>query len=155
MFDFLKRKSRPKETGKIDSAMPSLAFKDGAAALEYACQFMSCPLAEGSMLAALVLDAQNVFGTDTAVRIQSDGNQLAWVRVASETGGFEVATATANPKGPRLRVGQLVAWQAVSYAPAIAATMKDDRLGWIGLIIGTLRPEHANGSWLGDERFLP
>jgi uncharacterized membrane protein len=45
----------------------------------------------------------------------------------------------------------------MKYVPDIAeaATAKDKRFGWVGLIVGTLKPEHVNGRWTGDERFLP
>ena len=154
MFDFFKRK-KPIHSSASESGIPPLYFKDGNAALEYACKFMECPLGEGSFLPAVVLDSRELFGTQTAVKIQDDGNQLAMLRVASDDGGFLVAATTANPKGPRLQSGQLVAWKAMKYVPAIAETTKDKRFGWVGLIVGTLKPEHVNGSWAGDERFLP
>lgn len=155
MFDFFKRK-KPVATGG-DGGMPPLFFKDGTAALEYACKFMECPLEENCVLPAVVLDTTELLGTSEAVKIQSDGNQIAMLRVASDDGGFLVVAATANPKGPKLQPGQLVVWKAMKYVPDIAkaASAKDKRFGWVGLIVGTLNPEHANGRWSGGERFLP
>jgi hypothetical protein len=98
-----------------------------------------------------------VLGTSEAVKLQGDGNQIAMLHVASNDGGFLVVATTANPKGPKLQPGQLVAWNAMKYVPGIAeaATAKDKRFGWVGLIVGTLKPEHVNGRWTGGERFLP
>lgn len=154
MFDFLKRKKTTLPFASECGISP-LYFEGGNAALEYACKFMDCPLGEGVSLPALVLDSRELFGTSTAVKIQDDGNQLAMLRVASDDGGFLVAATTANPKGPKLQPGQLVAWKAMKHVPAIAETTKDKRFGWVGLIVGTLKPEHVNGSWVGGERFLP
>lgn len=83
--------------------MKPLFFNDEAAALAHACRYMECPLKEGSMLPALVLDASEMFGTTQAVRIDSDGTQIALLRVASSDGGFLVLAPTVGPEGPRLR----------------------------------------------------
>lgn len=154
MFGFFKRK-QPKARPTPEGRFPPLYFKDNAAAFEYACKFLQCHLAEGSFLPALVLDSKELFGTETAVKIQADGNQLAMLCVASDDGGFLVAATTTNPKGPRLEPGQLVAWTAMKYVPAIAEATNDKRFGWVGLIVGTLKPEHVNGSWVSDEKFVP
>jgi hypothetical protein len=87
------------------------------------------------------------------VKIQDEGNQLAMIRVASADGGFLVAAATVGPKGPRLHPGQLVAWKAMKHVPEVAKNVNDKRFGWVGLIIGTLKPERRNGGWMGGERF--
>ena len=112
---------------------------------------------EGSFLPAVVLDAKELLRTSDAVKTQGDGNQIAMLRVASDDGGFLVVATTANPKGPKLLPGQLVAWKAMKYVPDIAkaATAKDKRFGWVGLIVGTLKPDHVNGKWSGGERFFP
>lgn len=153
MFEFLKRKKATPASGG-DSNIPPLFFKDGTAAFEYACRFMECPLRGGVFLPAVVLDSRELFGTLTAVKTQNDGNQLATLRIASYDGGFLVIATTAGPKGPTLQPGQLVAWKAMQHVPDIAKTSKDKRFGWVGLIVGTLKPEHRNGGWVGDERFL-
>ena len=154
MFNYFKRK-KPIKPSMGESGIPPLYFNDGTAAIEYACKFMDCALDEGNFLPAVVMDSRELFGTQTAVKMQDDGNQIAMLRVASNDGGFLVAATTINPKGPRLNPGQLVAWQAMKYVPDIAKTTKDKRFGWVGLIVGTLKPEHVNGSWAGGERFFP
>lgn len=153
MFEFLRRKRRSPTAAEGDG-LPPLIFKDGVAAIRYACDFLEFPqIEEGSLLPALVLNSRELFGTATAVKIEANGNQLAIIRVASRDGGFMVAASTAGPKGPRLQPDQLVAWQAMQYSPELAQKAKDKRFGWIGLIIGTLKPEHRNGGWVGHERF--
>jgi hypothetical protein len=152
MFGVFKRKKTPAPRS-VAANIPPLFFKDGASAFEHACQYMECPLHEGSMLPALVLDAHKLFGVATAVKREPDGNQIAVLRVASNDGGFLVNAVTAGPKGPPLHPGQLVWWQAGKHAPEVANLSKDERFGWVGLIIGTLKPEHHNGAWTGGDRF--
>jgi hypothetical protein len=151
MFEFLKRTKTPATCP--DAGVGPLYFKDGAAAFGYICKYMECPLGEGSALPALILDARELFGGAAAIKIQDDGNQAAAIRVASSDDGFLVFATTAGPKGPRLQPGQLVLWQAGSFAPALAKQSEDKRFGWVGLIVGTLRPEWKDGSWRGGERF--
>ena len=103
--------------------VPPLAFKDGMAAIEYACKYMKCPLQEGSFLPALVLDFRKLSRDESPVIIQRDGNQVAMLRVASDDGGFPVLATTAGAKGPRLQPGQLVVWRAGKYSPDVAASM--------------------------------
>lgn len=152
MFDFFKRKLRPANAG---TAFPPLHFKDGGAALEYACKYLECPLNEGAFLPALVLDTHVLVGAAASVLTQQDGNQAAMLRVASRDGGFVVLASTAGPSGPRLQPGDLVAWCAGAHSPDVAAVMTDSRSGWVGLIVGTLKPEHRDGRWVGDQRFAP
>jgi hypothetical protein len=107
------------------------------------------------MLPALVLDAE----------IQGNGRQMASVRVASADGGFIVSASTGGSGGPRLLPGHFVAWQAERYDAQVAKEapptqkrfglfgVKDKRLGWVGLIAGTLKREYSDGGWIGDERF--
>jgi hypothetical protein len=94
-----------------------------------------------------------MFGVATAVKVQPDGNQIAVLRVASNDGGFIVNAVTAGPKGPALYPGQLVWWQAGKHAPEVAKVSKDKRFGWVGLILGTLKPEYYNGEWAAGDRF--
>jgi hypothetical protein len=152
VFDFLKRK-KSQPTGSPPKVIPPLYFKDGEAALQYCCKYMENPLGAGRSLVALVLDARKEFGTANAVIQREDGNQTALLRVASSDGGFLVAAATAGPIGPRLEPGQLVLWHAGQHIPEVAKQAKDERFGWAGLIVGTLKPEWVNGGWTGGERF--
>lgn len=146
-----------KRSKKIESSNAgeplSLKFKSGTEAFEYVCEYLDCSLHENAMLPALVLDASKEFGTNTAVKLQDDGTQLAVLRVASRDGGFVVLAATASADGPTLQPGQLVGWQTMKYAHDISNKTDDERFGWVGLIIGTLKPEYENGSWVGDKLF--
>lgn len=155
MFEFLKRKKSahplPRETG----TMP-FYFKSGEAALRMACEYMECPLSKGSSLPALVLDAREAFGADEAVKVEPSGVQLAMLRIASPDGGFLAVSKTITANGPRLLPGQLVSWRAIEYSPEVArAGANDKRFGWVGVITATLKPHFVNGSWVGDEQFLP
>jgi len=92
--------------------------------------------------------------TQQAVKTKPDGNQIALLRVASGDGGFVVLAETAGPNGPRLDPGQLVVWQAQQFVASIATHATDKRFGWVGIILGTLKPEHRDEAWVGDKRFL-
>jgi hypothetical protein len=133
--------------------MQSLIFRDGIEALAYVCQRIENPVGEGTSLPAVVLEAADMLGSDQAVKINPDGNQIALLRVASLDGGFAVMATTLGPNGPRLQPGQLVLWKALSLSPALAQTAFDDRFGWLGVITGTLRPEWRDNSWVEDEQF--
>jgi hypothetical protein len=166
MDESLKRKKMPRRA--VDSSprslFPGLAFEDSSTAFEQACKG-ECLLHEGAVLPALVLAVHESFGTVTAAGIQDSGRQLASLRVASADGGFIVCASTSGSRGPRLQPGHFVAWQAQRYDPQVArkapATqkrfgwfgLKDKRIGWVGVIAGTLKPEYRDGGWIGDERF--
>jgi len=160
VVELLKRKKLPIRDRAADSSLrnffPRLVFEDTLTAFEHACNG-ECLLHEGIMMPALVLDAE----------IQCNGRQTASVRVASADGGFIVSASTGGSRGPRLRPGHFVAWQAQWYDPQAAKKalpthkrfglfgLKDKRIGWVGLIAGTLKPEYRDGGWIGDERFFP
>jgi hypothetical protein len=165
MIGSAKRTKFPTQSRAVDSSLfPRVTFYDGLTAFEHACDG-ECVLREGIMLPALILDACELFGAASAVEIQDDGRQMASIRVASADGGFIVSASTCGALGPKLRPGQFVAWQAERYDPkgakeAPAAQkrfglfgLKDKRIGWIGQIAGTLKPEYWDGGWIGDERF--
>jgi hypothetical protein len=154
VFDFLKRK-KAHATSSASSAMPPLYFKDGEAALQHCCEYMDNPLGADYSLVALVLDARKDFGMANVVFQRGDGIQVALLRVASSDGEFNVVATTSGSKGPRLQPGQLVLWHAGQHIPEVAKQAKDERFGWAGLIVGTLRPEFVNGGWTGGERFSP
>lgn len=129
-----------------------LPFKDNAAAFEYACTYLSCPLHEGSMLPALVQDGATLFGTADSVATMPDGTQTAVVKIASSDGGF-LAVARTTGSGPTLEPGDLVAWLAGKHSAKVANEAPDKRFGWVGLILGVLQPEWKDGSWVGGKRF--
>jgi hypothetical protein len=153
MFEF--KRTKPNVSSDGDIGRPPRFFPDGIAALRYACKFLECPLHEGTFLPAVVLDPRELFGSQVTVKTDKDGNQLAFLCVASSDSGFFVAAATAGPRGPRLEPGQLVAWKAVRHVPDIANSVTDKRFGWVGMIVGTLKPEHRDGCWVNGEIFRP
>jgi hypothetical protein len=153
MFEF-KRKN-PKASSDGDIGRPPRVFPDGIAAFRYACKFLECPLHEAALLPALVLDPREVFGPQATVKTETEGHQIPVLCVASNDGGFFVVATTAGPRGPTLEPGQLVAWRAVRHVPDIAKTVSDKRFGWVGVIVGTLKPEQRNGCWVSAEIFRP
>ncbi len=130
----------------------NMIFKDNAAAFEYACKFLDCKVAKGVVLPAIVQDGRSLFNLASSVAMQPDKTQTAVVKVASGDGGFLVVARTVGP-GPALKPGDLVAWLAGAHKPALAAAAEDKRFGWVGLLVGKLRPEWDKGSWVGAERF--
>lgn len=153
MFQFKRR--NPKASGDGDVGRAPRYFQDGVAALRFACMFLECPLHEGAFLPAVVLDPRELFQGKPPVEVQQDESPVHFLCVASDDGGFVVAAPTAGPRGPRLEPGRLVAWKAVRHVPEIAAGMSDPRFGWAGVIVGTLKTEHRDGCWVGDEIFRP
>lgn len=153
MFGLFKRKQPHFPSFAADYLSP-LWFRDDLSAFEYACG-MECPLQEGTVLPAVILDARVFLGAPSAITIHHDGHQSVWIRVASSDGGFIASAATSGSRGPVLQPGRLVAWRAMRYHPqAILRTpVRDKRTGWVGLIEGTLKPEYRNGGWVGHERF--
>lgn len=144
----------------VESGIAPLYFKSGAAAFEMACKYMSCTLEKGCVLPALVLSARDAIGANDHVVRNPDGMQRALLHVASDDGGFRVIATPIHPKGPQLEAGQLVAWQAVQYSRAAHESVigdddVDERFGWLGFILGTLKPEYINESWTVDQKFLP
>ena len=147
MFEFRRRKQ--KVSGDGDPGRPPRFFQDGVSALRYACRFFDCPLAEGAFLPAVVLDPQEVLGA----KPRTSTRHVHFLCVASVEGGFVVAAPTAGPSGPQLLPGQLVAWKAVRHVPEIAVGMSDERFGWAGVIVGTLKLELRDGCWVSEDIF--
>lgn len=146
------------QPSKASADAPPLFFKDGASALEYACKYLLCPLKEGSVLPAVVLDSRQLFGTAEAVKVQTNGIQILALRVASPDGGFLVMAQTSGADGPKLQPGQLVAWLAGQFSSELveAAKPKDKRFGWVGMVVEVLRPElRQDHGWAIAARFNP
>ena len=153
LFDAFKTKKG--EPSAAPEAPPPLVFRDAAEALAYACEFLELPLRERAFLPAIVLDARKELGAKDPVQTRADGKQVAVLRVASADGGFGVIATTLGPQGPKLAPGDFVAWQAGTYREEVATNVGaiDQRSGWTGVIIGTLKPELRDGRWLGERKF--
>lgn len=130
-----------------------MEFTDGLSAFEYTCQCMDCSVEVKKPLPALVIDAKEQFGVKTAVKLNDDGTQTAVLRVPSSEGGFVVMARTAGKTGPELRGGDLVAWMPVLYNEDLAKETSETGFGWVGVIMGTLKPILREGGWLGDIRY--
>jgi hypothetical protein len=129
---------------KKSNATPPLHFKDAEAAFYYACEFLQNGPSSGAVLPALVLDARTV-GGEVAVKVQPDGTQITMLKVCSKDGGFMVMASSAHPQGPRLKPGDLVAWQAGSQVAELASLSPDPRSTWVGLVVAKLLPEYTSG----------
>jgi hypothetical protein len=150
VFEFKRIKAGVSADG--DQGRPPRFFEDGVAALRYATLFLECPLREGAFLPAVVLDPRELF-EGSAPSASAGAGQTHFLCVASQDGGFVVAARTAGPQGPKLGAGQLVAWKAVRHVPDLAKGMRDERFGWVGVIVGTLKLEHRNGCWVSEQIF--
>lgn len=133
-------------------------FKSSYAAFEHICRYMDCELAVGKTLPALVESARGKFGTMTDVKRREDGVQIAILKVPSRDGGFLVFSETVSNSALDLHVGDLVAWHIGAYNSKIGAQVGDDeRIGWLGFIVGRLKPElerrDGEWRWKGDETF--
>ena len=149
MFNWLKKTKLSASAG-----VPPLYFKDNAAAFKYACDFLLTEMKTGAYLPALVQDAAELLGAGNAVRKQPDGNQTALLTVSSKDGGFTVAAATAGPKGPELKPGDLVVWLAGEPIAQLQGKYEDARMAWGGLIVAKLLPEYTEGrGWAIEQPF--
>ncbi|WP_319773965.1 hypothetical protein [Breoghania sp.] len=130
-----------------------LTFTDGASAFEYSCQCLDCTVELKKPLPALVLDAREHFGQTTPTKINEDKTQTVVLRIPTPDGGFVVLARTAGADGPMLKGGELVAWMPLLYNEQLANETEEAGLGWVGVIIGTLKPVLREGGWLGDVRY--
>ncbi|WP_330981880.1 MULTISPECIES: hypothetical protein [Enterobacterales] len=136
------RKTEPQST-------QGLFFNDNHSAFEYACEYMDCELVGNIPLPAIVLPGPE--GKDPV--ITSSGCQRMLLKVCSNDGGFCVIADTAHPNGPRLRIGDLVCWVPFVYLEHLVQPGVDQRFGWCGFVLGTLKPTLNSSGWLGDQRF--
>lgn len=122
---------------------PVLVFKSGEAFLEFQCKYGHTEIIPGQGVVAYVIDAAKEFGVQNAVRRQPNGTQLAMLKVASEDGGFLVASTTATGMGDDLKAGDYVIWVPAQYnSPMVNAVNEvDPRFGWIGFIVAKIKPE--------------
>lgn len=154
----IKNTAKDKNTDGTDKILnpekifDNLMFKDNNSAFDYACKYIDCTPKEGATLLAIVLDSKEEYETKQSVKTQDDGSQLAMIKVASDDGGFNVPANTAGTEGVILKPGDLVAWQAMQYMPELGNIAEDSRFGWVGLILGTLKPELNNKEWVRDKQ---
>lgn len=75
------------------------------------------------------------------------------LKVCSHDGGFLVIADSSFAKGPKLNVGDLVAWLPVDYAEELGGEFDDSRSAMVGFILGTLQPILTSSGWKGKEGF--
>lgn len=139
MWPFSRRKSSLKATRK-------LAFKSGSAFFEYYCKFIDIPEIEVNIgCIGLVLDARKEFGTSIPVKIDTDGSQLAVLKIASSDGGFVLTSKTLAGKGDRLRPDDLVIWVPTLHAPSANEDINEEKIDprffWQGFIAAKIAPD--------------
>ena len=118
-----------------------LPFKSGAGFLDYQCKYGHTEIKPKQGLVALVLDPSKEYGVANAIKLESDGRQMAMLKVASDDGGFTVMAQTPTGKGDRLKPDDVVIWVPMNYSKQIVAKGIDDRFGWIGFIMAKVKPE--------------
>lgn len=137
---------------QINPSNLQLPFKSNKAAFEYTCKYLDTTLKEGVILPAIVIDSNKEFGTVHAIKVNDDRSQIAMIKVASSDGGFFVPANTDSSTNTQLKPGDFVAWQAMQYRNEVGKLSEDKRFGWIGLIIGTLKPVYENNAWVGNKK---
>jgi len=131
-----------------------VSFKSTEAAFEYCCRFMDTELHKNKRLPAIVLDASKHLGAKQQVPLDDHGIQRAYLRVASDDGGFTVVGHALLQNGPKLRPGDLVIWRPLKHVSEVAKKMEDPRNAWGGAIEARLRPIlSAKNGWAVEERF--
>lgn len=140
---------KPKET--------PLFFKDCHAAFEFACSYVQSELVAKGIFPALVEDAKLKLGADEPIVILQDGSQMLALRVSSNDGGFLVLSGVLSANGPRLKVGDLVAWQAGKPIERECYQLQiDPRSQWVGIVLAKLKPEYLpSQGWAIEESFRP
>jgi hypothetical protein len=154
VFGWLRGKQHPRLGSSQVNTDTELPFKSNLAAFQYSCKYMQSELKTGLALPALVSDCSNEYGTKVSVSVDAKGNQTAVLLVCSRDNGFRVISSTVGPKGPLLKPGDLVVWQPMQFNPQLAGMSDDTRTGWVGLILGTLKPIlKIETGWVGDQQF--
>lgn len=129
--------------------MEDLFFKDNASAFEYACQYLDTNLSANKAMPAIIIPGPS---GEQPVLLDS-GRQRAILRVCSDDGGFFVIADSSYSKGPRLMIGDLVAWLPVDYAEELKDKFDDPRTAMVGFIIGTLNPILTSKGWKAKDSF--
>ncbi len=125
---------------KPPSVFPKLAFKNGAAFLEYQCVYGFTEIKPKQGVVGLVLDSRE-FGTEEAVKVEEDGRQVVTLKVASKDGGFIVSAQTPSGKGDGLKPDDVVIWVPLQHEGDLVPAGMDLRFGWIGFIVARVKPE--------------
>lgn len=118
-----------------------LLFKSGSAFLEYQCKYGYLDIVANQGIVALVMDSSKEFGTESPVKVESNGVQRATLKVASEDGGFIVIAQTPSGKGDLLKPDDVVIWVPMLHSKEVVPDDHDQRFGWAGFIVAKVKPE--------------
>lgn len=138
----------PKKQPQV-KRLDDLIFKDNQSAFDYACKYLDTKISMDKPMLAIVEPGPS---GQQPIKMES-GRQRAILKVCSDDGGFMVVADSAYDKGPRLRVGDLVAWLPVDYAVELKDQVYDPRFAIIGFIVGTLHPVLSGEGWKAKDRF--
>lgn len=134
---------------EVSNTVQPLVFKDNLAAFEYACSYLETKILMKSPLPAIIIpgpDGDQPYSTQSGV-------QRAILRVCSDDGGFTVIAESASANGPKLQIGDLVAWMPVHQIEELKGQVDDPRFAIVGFILGTLHPVLSSNGWKGKEAF--
>ena len=134
---------------EVSNKIQPLIFNDNFSAFEYACKYLDTSLSANKPMPAIIIPGPS---GEQPVLLDS-GRQRAMLKVCSADGGFFVIADSSYSKGPKLRIGDLVAWLPVSYAEELTDKIEDLRSAMVGFILGTIHPELTSTGWKGKERF--
>lgn len=134
---------------EVSNQIQPLIFKDNISAFEYACQYLDTSLSPDKPMPAIIIPGPS---GEQPVLLDS-GRQRAMLKVCSDDGGFFVIADSSNSKGPKLKIGDFVAWLPVDYAEEIKDKFDDPRSAMVGFVLGTLEPVLTPSGWKGKERF--
>lgn len=134
---------------EVSNQIQSLTFKDNLSAFEYACKYCDTTISPDRTMLAIVEPGPS--GQSPTLTVA--GVQRAVLSVNSSDGGFTVIADALHSKGPRLQIGDLVAWLPVDYAEEIKDKVDDPRSAMVGFILGTIDPVLTSSGWKEKERF--
>lgn len=139
----------PKQATSPEAPQGLLVFKDGAGFLEFQCKYGQTEILPNQQgIVALVLDAKEEVGEEESIFIDQDGRQSAFIKVASEDGGFDTFASTKSAGGAKLHPGDAVIWVPERYLGnkedlerGIVLGIQDPRSAWKGFIAAKIKPE--------------
>lgn len=131
------------------NSIQPLMFKDNQSAFDYACQYLDTKISADKPMLAIVEPGPS---GRQPIQLES-GRQRTVLRVCSDDGGFMVIADSAYDKGPRLKIGDLVAWLPFDYAEEVKGKVEDPRSAMVGFILGTLEPVLTATGWKGKDIF--
>ena len=121
------------------------------------CKYGHVVIVENTAMLAMVMDQREEYDLTElkeAVKTEADGVQIAYLKVVSEDGGFNVMAKTAGARGPKLEPGDLVLWVPKTYVNKLSTIAPDKRFGWVGFIVAKVNlPTRMDNPFKNITRF--